>query len=173
MQHLVGQGILKIRVGRGTFVADQAPVEEDFGFDQLKLTHLKLRDLYELRLMLEPQLTYYAALRATDEELDNILSLGENIKHVSNLRDEDLVGNRLFHNAIARASHNEFAIKLMDILHSALIRAFHETGVRQVMSADSLQDHQLIMDFLRTRDAGGAKLAMELHMKRAIQDYEI
>lgn len=173
VQHLVGQGVLEIRVGRGTFVAEQAPVEEDFGFDQLKLMHLKLRDLYELRLMLEPQMVYYATLRATDDELDYILSLGAQIKDVSYSRDEDLEGNRLFHNAIAQATHNEFNIKLMEVLHSALIRAFHETRVKQVMSPDSLLDHQLIMDFLRARDADGAKLAMELHVKRAIREYEI
>ena len=41
------------------------------------------------------------------------------------------------------------------------------------MSEDSLLDHQLIMRFLQNRDADGAKLAMELHMKHALRDYKI
>lgn len=54
VRYLVGQGVLEIQIGRGTYVSKQSPVSEDFGFDALKYMHLKLRDLYELRLMLEP-----------------------------------------------------------------------------------------------------------------------
>lgn len=61
VRYLVGQGVLEIQIGRGTYVSKQSPVSEDFGFDALKYMHLKLRDLYELRLMLEPQMAYYAA----------------------------------------------------------------------------------------------------------------
>ena len=133
----------------------------------------KLRDLYELRLMLEPQMAYYAALRATDEELAQILALGRQVDNHSYTKNEDLEGNQLFHNAIVQATHNEFSVKLMELLHKALIQSFRENKVQQTMSEDSLLDHQLIMRFLQNRDADGAKLAMELHMKHALRDYKI
>lgn len=173
VQYLVGQGVLEIRVGRGTYVSERSPVQEDFGFDRLKFMHLKLHDLYELRLMLEPQMAYYAALRATDIELRHILELGEQIQRGSSVQSEDLEGNQSFHNAIAQATHNEFSVKLMEFLHQALIHAFQNNQVRQTMSPESLLDHQLIMNYLRNRDANGAKLAMELHMKHALSDYGI
>lgn len=61
----------------------------------------------------------------------------------------------------------------MELLHKALIQSFRENKVQQTMSEDSLLDHQLIMRFLQNRDADGAKLAMELHMKHALRDYKI
>ncbi|MCI8689733.1 MAG: FadR family transcriptional regulator [Oscillibacter sp.] len=173
VQYLVGQGVLEIRIGKGTFVSEQSHIKEDFGFNRLKFMHLKLLDLYELRLMLEPQIAYYAAIRATDDELQRILELGEQIKAKSITQKEDIEGNRLFHNAITQASHNEFSVTLMELLHEALIRAFRENNIQQTLSHDTLQDHQLIMDFLRSRDASGVKLAMDLHMKHAMRDYQI
>lgn len=173
VRYLVGQGVLEIQIGRGTYVSKQSPVSEDFGFDAPKYMHLKLRDLYELRLMLEPQMAYYAALRATDEELAQILALGRQVDNHSYTKNEDLEGNQLFHNAIVQATHNEFSVKLMELLHKALIQSFRENKVQQTMSEDSLLDHQLIMRFLQNRDADGAKLAMELHMKHALRDYKI
>ena len=73
VRDLVGQGVLEIKIGRGTYVAEQSTIFSDFGFSQLQHIQLKLRDLYELRLMLEPQMAYYAAIRATDEEIRAIL----------------------------------------------------------------------------------------------------
>ncbi len=80
MRDLVGQGVLEIKIGRGTYVAEQSTIFSDFGFSQLQHIQLKLRDLYELRLMLEPQMAYYAAIRATDEEIRAILDLGSKIQ---------------------------------------------------------------------------------------------
>lgn len=118
-------------------------------------------------------MAYYAALRATDEELAQILALGRQVDNHSYTKNEDLEGNQLFHNAIVQATHNEFSVKLMELLHKALIQSFRENKVQQTMSEDSLLDHQLIMRFLQNRDADGAKLAMELHMKHALRDYKI
>lgn len=52
VRDLVGQGVLEIKIGRGTYVAEQSTIFSDFGFSQLQHIQLKLRDLYELRLML-------------------------------------------------------------------------------------------------------------------------
>lgn len=173
VQNLVSQGVLEIQIGRGTYVARESKIQEDFGFDSLKYVHLKLRDLYELRAMLEPQMAYYAALRATDEELKQIAELGNLLQDNHRVRSEDAEGNRLFHNAIARATHNEFGVKLIEILNTALVWAFQESGVAQTIDTDSLLDHQLIMDYLRKRDPEGARLAMDLHMKHSTEEYAL
>lgn len=171
LQYLVSQNILEVRRGRGTFVREASATEQDFGFDQLNVMHLKIRDLYEIRLMLEPQMAYYAALRSTDEELQEIMRLEEHLEEVNALKGEDSEGNRQFHNAIARATHNEFGIRLMEITNDALIRAFAESDLKQVIYRDSILDHQLITKYMAMRDGEGARQAMYLHMKHSIQDY--
>lgn len=172
VRDLVGQGVLEIKIGRGTYVAEQSTIFSDFGFSQLQHIQLKLRDLYELRLMLEPQMAYYAAIRATDEEIRAILDLGSKIQQHKLAGRDDSEGNRLFHIAISRAAHNEFGARLAEILNDALITAFSGTDFQQRIEDFGI-DHQLIMDYLENRDADGVKLAMNLHLKNSIKIYHL
>lgn len=172
VRDLVGQGVLEIKIGRGTYVAEQSTIFSDFGFGQLQHIQLKLRDLYELRLMLEPQMAYYAAIRATDEEIRAILHLGNQIQQHKLEGSDDSEGNRLFHIAISRAAHNEFGARLAEILNDALVTAFSGTDYQQRIEDFGI-DHQLIMDYLENRDADGVKLAMNLHLKNSIKLYHL
>lgn len=172
VRDLVGQGVLEIKIGRGTYVAEQSTIFSDFGFGQLQHIQLKLRDLYELRLMLEPQMAYYAAIRATDEEIRAILDLGNQIQQHKLEGSDDSEGNRLFHIAISRAAHNEFGARLAEILNDALVTAFSGTDYQQRIEDFGI-DHQLIMDYLENRDADGVKLAMNLHLKNSIKLYHL
>lgn len=170
VRYLVGQGVLEIRIGCGTFVAQNPSVSDDYGFRQLQHIQMKLRDLYEMRLILEPQLAYYAALRATEQELQNILHIGQQLQsHLFDGKD-DSEGNLRFHTAIAYAAHNEFGTQLADILNAALMKTFHDSELEQRIE-NFATDHQLIMDYLVKRDANGAKLAMDLHLKKSMDEY--
>lgn len=171
--YLVTQNVLEIRRGKGTYVSEKSDVDNDFEFDKLKYMHLKLRDLYELRLMLEPQMSYYAALRASDSEIQEILQIGNKIEEGRDTKDEDAVGNEIFHNAIAKATHNEFAIKIMETINSALVKAFGNSNMKQTLFEDTLSDHKMIMDYLKLRDAEGVKQAMYLHIKHSMKDYNV
>lgn len=172
VRYLVGQGVLEIKIGLGTFVSQNSSICADFGFKQLQHIQMKLRDLYELRLLLEPQLAYYAATRATNEELQSILDIGAKIQQHKLSDYDDSEGNRQFHTAIAHAAHNEFGSQLDDILNDALLKAFNASRFKQQIE-DFAMDHQLIMDYLANRDADGAKLAMDLHLKRSMEIYHL
>ncbi len=172
IQYLTTQGVLEIRRGKGTFVAEESKAQQEFGFDELNVMHIKIKDLYELRMMLEPDMAYFATLRATDEEIEEILELGEKLETIRKDDDqEDPVLNENFHIAIAQASHNEFGIKLMKIINKALVQAFHESAINQTLFVDLMDDHRMIMNYLRLRDADGVREAMRLHMKHSISDY--
>ncbi len=171
IQYLVTQGVLEVRRGKGTFVAEDSTAGNEFGFDALNVMHIKIKDLYELRMMLEPDMAYYATERATDEELEEILRLGEELEKISETREEEPVLNEKFHNAIALASHNEFGIKLMEIINDALVQAFEESQLKQTLFSDVVNDHRMIMNYLKLRDADGVRQAMKLHMKHSMNDY--
>ncbi len=171
IQYLSTQGVLEIRRGKGTYVADNSTAKEEFGFDELNVMHIKIKDLYELRMMFEPDMAYYATQRATEEEIAEILRLGEQLEEVSKTNQEAPVLNEQFHIAIARASHNEFGVKLMEIINEALIQAFEESRISQILYTDVVDDHRMIMNYLRLRDAEGVREAMRLHMKHSMNDY--
>ena len=171
IQYLSTQGVLEIRRGKGTYVADNSTAKEEFGFDELNVMHIKIKDLYELRMMFEPDMAYYATQRATEEEIAEILRLGEQLEEVSKTNQEAPVLNEQFHIAIARASHNEFGVNLMEIINEALIQAFEESRISQILYTDVVDDHRMIMNYLRLRDAEGVREAMRLHMKHSMNDY--
>ena len=171
IQYLSTQGVLEIRRGKGTYVADNSTAKEEFGFDELNVMHIKIKDLYELRMMFEPDMAYYATQRATEEEIAEILRLGEQLEEVSKTNQEAPVLNEQFHIAIARASHNEFGVKLMEIINEALIQAFEESRISQILYTDVVDDHRMIMNYLRLRDAEGVREAMRLHKKHSMNDY--
>ncbi|MGE4353453.1 MAG: FadR/GntR family transcriptional regulator [Oscillospiraceae bacterium] len=171
--YLVTQDVLEIRRGKGTFVSEKSDILEGFEFDELKYMHLKMRDLYEMRAIIEPQMAYYAAVRATDEEMEEIMSIGKTIEENLDNRDENADGNMLFHMAIARATHNEFGIKLSEIINSALIKAFEASHLKQTLYEDTILDHRMLMDYLKYRDGEGARQAMLLHMRHSMKDYQI
>ncbi len=171
IQYLRTQGILEIHRGKGTFVSTESVADEEFGFDELNVMHIKIKDLYELRMMLEPDMAYYAAARASDEEINAILKLGERLEDESSEDKEDPVLNERFHIAIARASHNEFGIKLMEIINRALVKAFRESHLKQTLYTDVIDDHRMIMNYLKMRDCEGVREAMRLHMKHSMTDY--
>ena len=70
---LVSQKILEARRGRGTFVTDQAAQVNDYGFSHLDQVRGELKDLFELRAIFEPSAARLACLRATEEEMADIL----------------------------------------------------------------------------------------------------
>lgn len=169
--YLVTQNVLEIQRGRGTFVSEKSNIDEDFGFNELKYMHLKLRDLYEVRSMIEPEMAYYAAKRASDQELEEIFRLGKIIEDNEDNREENAEGNLKFHMAIARATHNEFGIRICEIINRALVEEFKESGLKQTLYEDVLMDHQMIMQYLKLRDGEGAKQALYLHIKHSMRDY--
>ena len=69
IQKLTAQNILEVHRGKGTYVTDSTQTLSSDIFSTLSYTGMRLKDLYEIRLIFEPQAAYYAAQRATDEEL--------------------------------------------------------------------------------------------------------
>ena len=76
---LTVQGVLEVQRGRGTFVSRQVAEIEDFGFGRLEEIRGRLRDLFELRAIFEPQAARLACVRATEQELAEILTQGERV----------------------------------------------------------------------------------------------
>ena len=76
---LVAYDILEIRRGKGTFVT-RAACEKKPDLGQLSDIKVNAKDLYEMRLIFEPEAAYLAAVRGTDAEIKRILEFGKKIE---------------------------------------------------------------------------------------------
>lgn len=166
---LVAHKVLEIKRGKGTFVTTLKNLNDDFDLEELSTIKLNVRDLYEMRLIFEPQTAYYAAKRATDKELERILYYGR-LEEEKILNNEDRTDvEQAFHKSIAKATHNEFMNKLMPILYKAIDKGVILSYENKTIIQDTFNDHHAIMEFLEKRDPEGAKAAMRLHIIRAMR----
>ncbi len=169
---LVAYDILEIRRGRGTYVTEKA-LKQPQDFEQLSAIKVNAKDLYEMRLIFEPEAAYLAAVRGTDAEIKRILDYGRRIEEEIRTGGDRTKEEQLFHKAIAQATHNEFMNKLMPILYQAISKGVVLSSQSEKAVNDTIIDHRMIMDFLEQRNAEGAKSAMRIHIMHAIKQLNI
>lgn len=165
---LVTQGVLEVRRGKGTFVSPRAGELEDFGFDALERVRGQLRDLFELRSIVEPQAARLACQRATEAELQEILTRGRQVEACIRAGEDRTRADREFHAAIVRATHNEFMMRLLPVINQAVASAVRTGEHREQLARDTLRDHALLLEFFQKRDGEGAEHAMAIHMRRSM-----
>ena len=158
-------GILEIRRGKGTFVTSNTFIETG----DLGEISSGLDDLFEMRLMFEPDCAYYAAQRATDEEIEIICKYGEAVEQKILSGEDRTYEEQKFHESIANATHNAFVKQFMPIIFNAIKKGVLVMQKDDNVSKDNLNDDRLIMEFLKARNADGARTAMRLHILHAIE----
>lgn len=165
---LSSHGVLVVRRGMGTFVAEQLPEKADFGLMELLTQKTVLKELFELRLMVEPRCVALACRRATSEELSNILRLGEAFEKTVLERGDSIAADQAFHSGIVQAMHNDFMAQFIPGIQRSISQsAALQDGVNW-FSGETVEDHRLILSFLRIRDQEGAEAAMRLHLVHII-----
>lgn len=164
---LVSQGILEVYRGKGTFVANDVKVLSDFEIDGFDSKRVRLRDLYETRLMFEPPVAALACQRADDQEIENILQLGLEVEETIRAGRDRTEADQAFHQSIVMAAHNEFLLRLVPVINRAIAESIILNPDDQILAEDTVRDHALLMEFIRKRDAVGAQQAMSIHIRRA------
>lgn len=170
---LATNGVLEIRRGKGTFVRDEVIIDGQGGLETLAQVKANARDLYEMRLIFEPEAAYLAAVRASDEEIRRILALGEKIETEIQDKSDRTGAERAFHKAIAKATHNEFMNRLMPVIYQAVDKGVRLSEEKEKAVSDTVTDHKLIMEFLEKRNPEGARNAMRIHILHAISELGI
>lgn len=180
IQQLTSMGILQSRGGAGTFLQQLSSNWSQHQIIQ-PLSHLIDQDpayrfdVQEARIVLEGGTAWYAAQRATPEDLLNIRRCYEQISHSQGLGNDDQAAqaDAKFHLAIAEASHNLVLIQMMRSLFD-LLQFNVVLGRRKVYSEPRrfdqlhLQHHQ-VMAAIERRDPEAARKAVCGHIEFVIQ----
>ena len=167
---LSSHGVLVVRRGMGTFVAEQLPEKADFGLMELLTQKTVLKELFELRLMVEPRCVALACRRATERELEDILTQGAAVADCIRRGADRTQADRAFHAAIVRAAHNEFMMRLLPMIDRAVETAISAGEHKEALAQITLQDHALLLEFIQKRDGEGAEHAMAIHMRHAVEE---
>lgn len=162
---LTTSSVLEIRRGKGTFVTSSTVVDSS-GLSDIASG---LDDLFEMRLMFEPDCAYLAAQRATDEEIEIICHYGEEVEKKILSGEDRTYEEQKFHESIANATHNAFVQQFMPIIFNAIKKGVVVLIKDKDIGEDNLKDDRLIMDFIKKRNPDGAKTAMRLHIIHALE----
>jgi GntR family transcriptional repressor for pyruvate dehydrogenase complex len=162
---LIARGLLEVREGLGTFVAEN---HEPFIGNALLVSSLiggrTARDLHEVRAYVEPFCARLAAERATEADLDAVAATLARQEATLDSVEGFLEADVAFHLAVAQASQNRVLVEMLRAVRAlSMARMATLLTVRRDMPR-AYGDHRRIHAAIAARDPAGAEAAMHAHL---------
>jgi GntR family galactonate operon transcriptional repressor len=131
-----------------------------------------VRNLCQVRLMLEPPTAAAAATSGTDEETADIYRIYLEMERANLDFPVFVDADYEFHSAISRATHNDFLIQINRIVFDALrgTQSIYKKRRNAADAANALKLHGAVAEAIRRRSPDAARDTMILVIQRAEQD---
>jgi GntR family transcriptional regulator, transcriptional repressor for pyruvate dehydrogenase complex len=166
--YLAAVGIIKVRHGIGTFVADGPP---EFGKASLSfmgaLHGFQSWQMFEARIILERNLAALAAERGKDEHHSAMAEEVAEMFAALESPADYLIHDVLFHRIIAQASGNPILAAVMETVTSSMYDKRRKTVERARDLRESAEMHREIYRAIRARNPLEARQLMEEHLRLA------
>jgi GntR family transcriptional regulator, transcriptional repressor for pyruvate dehydrogenase complex len=166
--YLAALGVIKIKHGVGTFIADGPPAFGQASFSIIGALHgFQSWQMFEARILLETGLAALAAERGKEE---HHAAMAEEVAEMFATLDrpaEYLIHDVLFHRAIAQASANPILAAIMETITSSMYDKRRKTVERAIDLRESAEMHRQIFRAIRARKPEEARKLMAQHLKMA------
>ena len=162
---LVGEGLLEVRRGHGTFVREptsSSAIQADVLY--LLLLPEDLHEIQDARRLIEPEIAARVAMLASEEELDELESLLDQMEEIARSGESIFETAWEFHRHLARTVRNKAIVKIVDTLYEAIRAAERPLYDSHFDPIKDIQEHRLLLEAIRQRDAGRAYQAMIDHL---------
>lgn len=161
---LASRQIVEIRRGCGTFVCSHpGRMEDPLGLSFVENKRKLALDLYETRMILEPQIAALAAQRADGEDLKKLWAAEENVRKLCQAGEDYTREDIKFHEQLARCSHNQVMRRLTPVIQSSVSVFIEITNSR--LREKTLYDHEAIVRAIEAKDKEKAAEAVRRHLK--------
>jgi GntR family transcriptional repressor for pyruvate dehydrogenase complex len=166
--YMAAMGIMKVRHGVGTFIAEGPPEIGKSSLGLLGALHgFKSWQMFESRLLLEGKMAALAAERGKEEHFTLLAEEVAEMYATIDDPEEYLIHDVRFHRTIASASGNPILASLMETITSALYDGRRKTVGLTRSLKDSADVHREIYRAIRTRNSKEAQRLMERHIQSA------
>ncbi|WP_079138957.1 FadR/GntR family transcriptional regulator [Actinacidiphila rubida] len=178
---LAAKGMVDARQKRGTFVrprADWNLLDADVlrwqfaGGTSSGADLGLLRNLGEVRGIIEPAAVRLAAVRRTEQDLDAlddaVAAMGRTGLGASHAVQADLA----FHRALLAATHNELLERMEMVIESGLAHR-DEIVHASPHGEDPVPSHRAVLDAVRAQDPDAAEAAMRALLEQAVRDLDL
>ncbi|CAM5280259.1 FadR/GntR family transcriptional regulator [Streptomyces atroolivaceus] len=173
---LASKGLIDARQKRGTFVTERSRwnlLDADIirwrvdggGGEQL------MRDLADVRSIVEPAAAHRAAVHRTEADLDALQDALDAMGRAQADSTAAAEADAAFHRALLAATGNEMLTR-MDMLLEPGLRERDRLVHTHAAADDPVPSHQAVLDAVRERDPARAELAMLDLLAKAAHDLD-
>ena len=131
-----------------------------------------LRDLQDLRRVVEPAAVALAASRATPEDIADMEEAYAGMKQAIEFGGDYITPDLRFHQGLIRSSHNRMLVQMSRALGALLRTSFEISTTRKNGPASSLPLHRAVLDAVIARNPARAEKAVLVLIDGARQDIE-
>jgi GntR family transcriptional regulator, transcriptional repressor for pyruvate dehydrogenase complex len=162
---LATKGVIDVRTGSGLRVAavESGAVSEMLGL-YLRGRQINYDHVHDVRLLLEVHVAGLAATRATKDDIDQIAAVHAQMAREISDVDAATKLDLEFHRAIARATHNDLYLVLMDSIGDFLLDV-RRSNLASGYGDKALAQHDDIVARITDHDREGAQEAMATHLE--------
>lgn len=163
VKSLVTKGILEVKRGSGTFVTSTKRVVDDpLGFAQFEDKYRLAMELFEVRILLEPEVAVVACRNATEDDKKHIKELCDEVERLYLEGKNHIQKDMEFHEAIAKCSGNRVVEVLIPVILTAITTFANLTNRK--LQKETIETHRAITDAILRGDSMGVKCAMIMHL---------
>jgi DNA-binding FadR family transcriptional regulator len=129
-----------------------------------------IRDLFELRAIVEPAAARLAAMRREKEDIKAMREALASMRRHTLATEAGRAADRDFHDALLRATHNDALITLSASIGSAVNWTTQFKQRTRALPRDPVPDHVRVSDAIAAGDADAAEAAMRALVDLALED---
>jgi len=129
-----------------------------------------VRDLFELRAVVEPAAARFAAERRDKDDIKTLKDALAKMRRHTLATEAGRMADRAFHDALLRASHNNALIALSASISAAVSWTTEFKQRSRALPRDPVPDHAKVCDAIVAGDAEAASMAMRALVELALED---
>lgn len=168
---LKSRNIVVRRRGSGTYITENpGQIDDPFGLNFVQNQQQKICELTETRGVLEPGIAALAAVRATDEDIQEMERLQMIIEDCINRKIEHIDYDCELHIHFAKSTHNSLLVSLItETLKGSmpLLGLHSDLPVAETLPL-AMSAHRRIISAIKEKDPEKARAAMVDHQKVAM-----
>lgn len=151
---LAVEGLVTMKLRRGAYVTEMSRAD--------------VAQVYHLLALLESDAAGEVARHASDAQLAALEALHERLLKHRRRRDAFFAANEHFHLALLEAAGNRWRQQIVTDLRKVMKLNRHHSLFKRGRIAESLAEHEALMQALRTRDTKRAMRLMKTHFENGL-----
>lgn len=148
---LATEGLITMKMRRGAYVTE--------------VNDKDLRDVFHLMAVLEADAAGIAAKNATDDQLNELNNLHQQLEKSTKDRVQFFTINEAFHIKLLEVANNRWRDQMVADLRKVMKLNRAQSLLKAGRIEESLAEHSAIMAALKKRDAVAAQKTMRLHIE--------